>query len=186
MPERDVPSPGLDWLAFHKRNKPPPLTYWSEVRPPRPSKYKSVPINTDRERGSLWDGKVLSPHPSSPRAVKSLRSLIDYSHEHTKVSNVKVIQPSRTAKRGSSGSIRRKQRAIRALDKVCRYCMTAPAETADHILPKSRGGKNSRLNLVGCCLPCNAQKADRTPKEAGMKLHLPLRFFTYIKEVTVG
>ena len=183
MPERDVPSPGLDWLAFHKRNKPPPLTYWSEVKPPRSSKYKSVPINTDRERGSLWDGKVLSPHPASPRAIKSLRSLIDYSHEHTKISSGAVSTQSKKKKRKNQ---RDNMRKVRLLDPICRYCMKAPTTTADHVFPKSRGGSNRLVNLVGCCLPCNAQKADRTPKEAGMKLHLPLRFFTYIKEVTVG
>ncbi len=36
--------------------------------------------------------------------------------------------------------------------------------------PKSRLGPDSWENIVACCKECNQYKADRTPKEAGMKL----------------
>jgi len=42
--------------------------------------------------------------------------------------------------------------------------------TLDHIIPSSRGGRNSWDNLVSCCHLCNSIKADRTPEEAGMTL----------------
>lgn len=42
--------------------------------------------------------------------------------------------------------------------------------TYDHVMPRSRGGKTIWTNIVACCYPCNAKKADRTPEEAKMKL----------------
>lgn len=60
---------------------------------------------------------------------------------------------------------------VRARDGRCAYC-GGPADTVDHILPRSRGGSSSWLNLVAACGDCNARKADRTPAEAGMDLLL--------------
>ena len=40
----------------------------------------------------------------------------------------------------------------------------------DHVVPKSRGGLTSWDNLVVCSKSINRMKADRTPKEAGLKL----------------
>lgn len=53
---------------------------------------------------------------------------------------------------------------------ACMYCGSDNKLTLDHVMPKSRGGKNTWLNLVACCSKCNNRKDDRTPKEAGMKL----------------
>lgn len=55
----------------------------------------------------------------------------------------------------------------------CAYC-DAFANTIDHVLPKSRGGRDSWENLVACCLRCNNVKSDRTPEEMGWYLrHRP-------------
>ncbi len=40
----------------------------------------------------------------------------------------------------------------------------------DHVLPRSRGGKNTWDNLVTCSVDANARKGGRTPDEAGMRL----------------
>ena len=56
---------------------------------------------------------------------------------------------------------------------ACQYCaMVFPGSrlTLDHVLPRSRGGRDTWENLVACCHPCNHRKADRTPEEAGMAL----------------
>lgn len=55
---------------------------------------------------------------------------------------------------------------------VCAYCGSTHANTVDHVLPRSRGGKSTWLNLVAACRDCNNRKRDRTPEEAGMKLRV--------------
>ncbi len=42
--------------------------------------------------------------------------------------------------------------------------------TRDHILPTSKGGKDTWTNVVTACKRCNNHKAARTPEQAGMKL----------------
>jgi hypothetical protein len=53
----------------------------------------------------------------------------------------------------------------------CGYCGRR-ATTIDHVLPRSRGGKNTWSNCVAACFACNQKKADRTPAEAGMRLDI--------------
>ena len=55
----------------------------------------------------------------------------------------------------------------------CQYCGEKKPVgdlTLDHILPRSRGGDNSPVNIVTACVPCNNRKSDRTPAEARMPL----------------
>jgi 5-methylcytosine-specific restriction endonuclease McrA len=42
--------------------------------------------------------------------------------------------------------------------------------TKDHVLPESRGGKNSWDNIVTCCEDVNRKKSNQTPAEAGLTL----------------
>ena len=53
---------------------------------------------------------------------------------------------------------------------ICQYCGTTKNLTLDHLLPRSRGGETTWLNLVTACSRCNSRKGDRTPEEAGLKL----------------
>ena len=52
----------------------------------------------------------------------------------------------------------------------CQYCGRRDHLTVDHVLPKSRGGKDSWRNLVAACTDCNNRKGNRTPEEANMPL----------------
>lgn len=54
----------------------------------------------------------------------------------------------------------------------CAYCGEF-GMTIDHILPQSRGGKDTWGNLITACQTCNEFKANRTPEEAGMTLLWP-------------
>ncbi len=57
----------------------------------------------------------------------------------------------------------------------CQYCANYfPSDklTMDHVLPKSRGGKNTWENLVAACMKCNQKKGSKTTKESGM---IPLK-----------
>jgi 5-methylcytosine-specific restriction endonuclease McrA len=53
----------------------------------------------------------------------------------------------------------------------CAYCL-GRATTVDHVLPRSRGGRNTWLNTVAACEECNGRKGDRTPAEAGMRMRV--------------
>jgi hypothetical protein len=60
---------------------------------------------------------------------------------------------------------------------ICAYCAGTFKKsllTRDHIIPTSKGGKDSWENVVTACVHCNQWKGDRTPEEAGMNLiYLP-------------
>lgn len=56
----------------------------------------------------------------------------------------------------------------------CVYCGSKTNLTIDHVLPSSRGGKNTWQNMVTCCKKCNAKKDNNTPEEANMVMkHKP-------------
>jgi 5-methylcytosine-specific restriction endonuclease McrA len=62
------------------------------------------------------------------------------------------------------------RRAVFARDSWrCAYCH-GPAETIDHVLPRSRGGHHAWENVVAACARCNHTKGDRTPAELGWRL----------------
>jgi len=52
----------------------------------------------------------------------------------------------------------------------CQYCGDNDQLTIDHIIPTSRGGKNTFENCVAACRPCNNKKGNRTPNEIHMYL----------------
>ena len=55
----------------------------------------------------------------------------------------------------------------------CQYCGKRPGPrelNVDHVVPRSRGGRDSWENLVVSCRLCNLKKGRRTPSEAGMAL----------------
>lgn len=54
----------------------------------------------------------------------------------------------------------------------CQYC-GARAETVDHVVPRSRGGRHVWENVVAACRLCNANKRDRLLKETAMRLRRP-------------
>ena len=51
----------------------------------------------------------------------------------------------------------------------CAYCGNR-AETIDHVIPRSRGGKHNWQNCVACCAKCNHRKADKLVSELGWQL----------------
>jgi 5-methylcytosine-specific restriction endonuclease McrA len=65
---------------------------------------------------------------------------------------------------------------------TCIYCAVQPGQSArgkvlsksdftvDHVIPKSRGGRDTWSNTACACYACNHRKGDRLPHEAGMKM----------------
>jgi len=71
---------------------------------------------------------------------------------------------------------------------ICQYTgkkLSKNEGNVDHVMPRSRGGKTDWSNCVLAHKEVNAQKADRTPEEAGLKLikpptiprHMPTTFY---------
>lgn len=70
--------------------------------------------------------------------------------------------------------VRFSRRNIFERDKnTCQYCAKRLPKadlTIDHVIPQSKGGRDSWQNLVLACVRCNVFKANRTPEQAGMPL----------------
>ncbi len=78
------------------------------------------------------------------------------------------------------------RRAVFARDGYrCQYCGER-ADSIDHVVPRSRGGRDVWDNLAAACLPCNSRKRDRTPDEAGMRLLRPCRAPRTTAWLTIG
>ena len=71
---------------------------------------------------------------------------------------------------------------------ICQYTgkkLSKNEGNVDHVMPRSRGGKTDWSNCVLAHKEVNAQKANRTPEEAGLKLikppsiprHMPTTFY---------
>jgi len=72
---------------------------------------------------------------------------------------------------------------------ICAYCGQRFHERdlqCEHVVPESRGGRWTWMNLVTACGACNGRKADRTPEEARMPLlylpYVPSRFEDFLLE----
>lgn len=55
---------------------------------------------------------------------------------------------------------------------VCQYCGSTKKSslTIDHIIPTSRGGKNTWTNMTTACFKCNTTKDNKMLSETNMKL----------------
>ena len=57
----------------------------------------------------------------------------------------------------------------------CAYCqkdISQKEATIDHVIPRFLGGQTTWENCVLACRRCNCKKDNRTPEQAGMKLHV--------------
>jgi len=56
---------------------------------------------------------------------------------------------------------------------ICGYCggeFSCLRLTRDHVVPISRGGRDTWMNVVTACRHCNEKKGSRTPERSGMEL----------------
>ena len=68
----------------------------------------------------------------------------------------------------------------------CGQCFILRELQCEHVVPQSRGGRWTWMNLVTACAACNGRKADRTPEQARMPLmylpYVPSRFEDFLLE----
>ena len=53
---------------------------------------------------------------------------------------------------------------------ICWLCRKPGATTADHVIPRSKGGGSTWENCVTACRPCNTRKANRFAHELDLYL----------------
>lgn len=66
-----------------------------------------------------------------------------------------------------------RQNLFRRDEHSCQYCgveLPGSKLQIEHVTPRSKGGPTTWENCVAACDDCNSRKADRTPRQAGMKL----------------
>jgi 5-methylcytosine-specific restriction endonuclease McrA len=111
-----------------------------------------------------WDEWITLPVRDSDNAVHTIRGAIRVPTVIVAVNFAKV--PKKRPKLCA--------RTIRDRDgNRCQYTgrLLAPDEgNLDHVLPRSRGGRDTWENLVWAAKEVNQRKADRLPHEAGLKL----------------
>ena len=62
------------------------------------------------------------------------------------------------AARYSGAPWRLMRKAVLRRDPTCTECHEAPSTTAAHVIPRSKGGSDSMLNLRGLCTSCHSRE----------------------------
>jgi 5-methylcytosine-specific restriction endonuclease McrA len=139
--------------------------------------------------GSTWEPLAVI---SLPRAVNLLLAgkavVVEQTGEFLRTVRDRFPVPSVIALRTYINVPRRQahwsRRGVLMRDNyVCIYCGAAPGSlsrekvltrqdfTVDHIVPRSRGGRDQWTNTACACYHCNHRKGNRLPHEAGMRLN---------------
>lgn len=131
-------------------------------------------------------------HVATGEVVWSLGSVAIYRGGVNRATSLRstVEIPSIIAVRGEHGHKLLERPPVVSRDKilrrdrsVCAFCGESFRDgdlTVDHILPESRGGGYTWMNLVAACFDCNCKKKrNRTPEECGM----PLLYLPYVPSI---
>lgn len=95
-----------------------------------------------------------------------------WASEHQSVAVPSVVRLTSFVKVPYRRTVPVTRRAVFGRDShLCQYC-GGPAESIDHVLPRSRGGPHAWDNVVACCRSCNIRKGNRLPGEAGLVLRV--------------
>ncbi len=66
-----------------------------------------------------------------------------------------------TTARGLGYHYQRARAKVLAVDTICWICHKPGADTADHLIPRSRGGESTVANLRPAHSACNSRRGDR-------------------------
>ncbi len=127
----------------------------------------------------LEQGRFANHDFQSWREVSELRARLKQPHEDWIRAVNFEIQVPRVIRllafdRLPNRKLHLSRRSVLARDgHCCQYCgrhFPAHQLSMDHVIPRSRGGTTTWLNVVCACLKCNVKKGGRTPNEARMTL----------------
>lgn len=121
-------------------------------------------VDTDTYQLYSWDEWAALP-------VMEGENFISAAHSQVRIPEVVVLTK---YKHVPDFDIRLTKRSIYLRDGgKCQYTgrfLSKSDYDIDHVIPRSRGGKNTWGNMVLCDKKVNRRKADRTPREAGLDL----------------
>lgn len=121
-------------------------------------------IDTDTMRPVPWTEWMKLPIRENDRSIKTVHGPVRVPTVIACVSYAKM--PKKTPKLTTENIRRRDGNRCQYTDQVLK-----PGEgDLDHVIPRSRGGKDTWENLVYSAKDINRQKANKTPEEAGLKL----------------
>lgn len=130
---------------------------------------------------SFMAKSIISTNRAFTIFYKGNAEVIDNHDEEFKLCNpdLKIKKPSvirvfKYIKHYNNVALNR-QNIFKRDNNTCVYCGSKHQLTIDHVIPQSKGGKDSWDNLVTACRPCNAEKADLTLEEYGKDITLPYR-----------
>jgi len=110
-------------------------------------------------------------------ADKKARVVEEYPDRYINTVNWSVKMPSVIAliiPVKKQKAVKFSRHGIYARDKGrCQYCgdkVVKKEMQYEHVIPRAQGGKTCWENIVVSCMDCNQRKADRTPRQAGMRL----------------
>jgi 5-methylcytosine-specific restriction protein A len=111
--------------------------------------------------------KLCAHHGCNARV--SWRDRFCEPHRVTAAREREARRPARTTETGAttsgggrSGFWRALRKSCLERDPVCKSCHEKPATHADHIVPKSAGGRDALENLEGLCHSCHSRKTAAT------------------------
>lgn len=92
------------------------------------------------------------------KVVDDIYSLSNWSEYQ----NVEGMEKLREQNRKRVADFRERQKRLLLTDgATCVYC-GKPANTIDHIIPRSKNGSNDESNIVPCCKSCNSSKKNKS------------------------
>ncbi len=124
----------------------------------------ALDVDGENIRPVKWDEWIHLPIREQDESVQTVRGAIRIP---TIIVAVNYARVPKRRPRLSARTIRERD------DNRCQYTGRAlrPEEgSLDHVVPRSRGGRDSWENLVWSAKDVNQRKADRLPHEAGLKL----------------
>lgn len=129
------------------------------------------------------DGTYMNHTFSSWAEISELRSMFDDEFNNEGIDwihspSLKIMVPRvirlLTYDKLPKHDVRLTRKSLYKRDKyVCQYCghkFSTEELTIEHIVPRSKGGRNTWENLVAACIPCNRKKGNKDLEHSGMKL----------------
>jgi 5-methylcytosine-specific restriction endonuclease McrA len=101
---------------------------------------------------------------SIKEAEGKIKSWKDIAQEHLKT--IKRMKHSKNIGYSSKWK-KKKEYLLKVQNYKCIYCfceLDLYTATIDHVIAKSKGGKNVTQNLVVCCSECNQKKSNNPPE----------------------